>query len=411
MLTEPEAKAVLSAYGISVPDTRIATDDEQVGAHAADLLRSNDAVVVKLFDKAVSHKSDIGGVVLDLRTPADAMAAAASIRQRAAAAGVAHIDGFTVQPMVRKKHAQELLVGLTTDRSFGPVVVFGAGGTSVEVVRDTATGLVPLDEVLAGDLIDATRISRLLAGYRDRPAADRGAIVGALLSLSQLSIDHPAIVAVDINPLLADEAGALALDARIEIDASRLDEATPSPRLAVRPYPAGWEKRVALDGVAFDLRPIRPADAALYPSFLAQVTPDDLRLRFLVSMTSLSWETIVRLSQLDYDRDMAFVALDASTGELAGICRYGSDPDRERAEFAVLVRSDLHGLGLGTAMMSLLVDYARAEGIGELEGTILRENGAMLELAERLGFVRIKQDDLGETVAVSLRLTPIMANP
>jgi len=406
VLTEPEAKTLLSAYGIPVPDTRIATDDEQVGAHATDLLRSNDAVVVKLFDKAVSHKSDIGGVVLDLRTPAAAVAAATSIRQRAAAAGLAHIDGFTVQPMVKRKRAEELLVGLTTDRSFGPVVVFGAGGTSVEVVRDTATGLVPLDEVLAGDLIDATRVSRLLAGYRDRPAADRGAIVGALLSLSQLSIDHPAIVAVDINPLLANDLGAIALDARIEIDASRLDEVTPSPRLAVRPYPAGWEKQVVVGDIAFDLRPIRPADAALYPRFLAHVTPEDLRLRFLVSMASLSWETIVRLSQLDYDRDMAFVALDAGNGELAGICRYGSDPDRERAEFAVLVRSDLHGIGLGTAMMKLLLSYARAEGIGELEGTILRENSAMLELAERLGFVQVRQDAPGETVTVSLRLTP-----
>lgn len=406
VLTEPEAKAVLRAYGIEVPDTRVATSEAEVGEIASELLRSSSAVVVKLLSKTVSHKSDIGGVVLDLRTPDAAVEAAAAIRQRAVAAGLVQLDGFSVQPMVRRKHAHELLVGLTTDRSFGPVVVFGAGGTSVEVVRDTATGIAPLDEVLAGDLIDATRISRLLAGYRDRPAADRSSIIGALLSLSQLAVDHPAIVAVDINPLLADEDGAIALDARVEIAADRLDEPTPNRRLAVRPYPSGWERQVTLEGTRFDLRPIRPADAALYPHFLQRVTAEDMRLRFLVPTPKLSHDTIVRLSQLDYDRDIAFVALEAESGELAGICRYGADPDHEKAEFGVLVRSDLHGIGLGTALMRQLLEYARADGIAVIEGVILRENVAMLDLAERLGFVPARQDDVSEAVTVFLRLRP-----
>lgn len=401
VLTEPEAKAVLHAYGIEVPDTRVAVTEAEVRDHAAELLRTNSAVVVKLYSKTVSHKSDIGGVVLDLRTPDEAAEAAAAIRQRASSAGLADLDGFTVQPMVRRKRAEELLVGLTTDRSFGPVVVFGAGGTAVEVVRDTATGLVPLDEVLAGDLIDGTRISRLLAGYRDRPAADRGAIIAALLSISQLAIDHPAIVAVDINPLLADAEGAIALDARIEIAAERLDEATPNRRLVVRPYPTGWEQRVSCAGSEFDLRPIRPSDAALYPEFLRRVTAEDLRLRFLVS-TTLSQEAIVRLSQLDYDRDIAFVALEVPGGDLAGICRYAAEPDHERADFGVLVRSDLQGLGLGTVLMQQLLDYARADGIAVLEGTILRENQGMLKLAEELGFERVRSDDLNEAVVVRL---------
>jgi len=403
VLTEPEAKAVLSAYGVMVPDTRVAVTEAEVREQAAELLRTSAAVVVKLYSKTVSHKSDIGGVVLDLRTPEGAAEAAVAIRKRATAAGLAQFDGFTVQPMVRRKRAEELLVGLTTDPSFGPVVVFGAGGTAVEVVRDTATGLVPLDEVLAGDLIDGTRVSRLLAGYRDRPAADRGAIIAALLSISQLAIDHPAIVAVDINPLLADAEGAIALDARIEIAAERLDEAVPNRRLVVRPYPTGWERRVSCGGTEFDLRPIRPADAALYPEFLQRVTAKDLRLRFLVS-TTLSQETIVRLSQLDYDRDIAFVALAVPGGELAGICRYAAEPDHERADFGVLVRSDLQGLGLGTVLMQQLLDYARADGIAVLEGTILRENLGMLKLAEELGFARVRTDELSEAVVVRLTL-------
>ena len=404
VLTEPEAKDVLRAYGIVVPDTRVATTEAEVRENAAELLRANDAVVVTLYSKIVSHKSDLGGVVLDLRTPDDAAAAAAAIRQRAAGAGLAHLDGFTVQPMVRRKQAQELLVGLTTDPGFGPVVVFGAGGTAVEVVRDTATGLVPLDEVLAGDLIDDTRVSRLLAGYRDRPAADRGAIIAALLSISQLAIDHPAIVAVDINPLLVDDQGAIALDARVEIAAERLDEDAPNRRLVVRPYPVGWERRITCAGTSFDLRPIRPADAALYPEFLKRVTPEDLRLRFLVPTPTLSQEAIVRLSQLDYDRDIAFVALDVADGSLAGICRYAAEPDHVRADFGVLVRSDLQGLGLGSALMHRLLDYARADGIAVLEGTILRENEAMLKLAEELGFERVRTADLSEVVTVALTL-------
>jgi len=403
LLTEPEAKAVLAAYGISTPQTRIATSEAEVARLAEELLASHDAVVVKLYSTTVSHKSDIGGVVLDLRSGKAAAEAAATIRARATAAGIAGLDGFTVQPMVRLKHAHELLVGLTTDPSFGPVMVVGAGGTAVEVVRDTATGILPLDEVLAGDMIDATRISRLLAGYRDRPAADRGAIISAMLALSQLAIEHPAIVAVDINPLLVDENGAVALDARIEIAAERLGEPGPNRRLAVRPYPSGWERRVHAGGNDYDIRPIRPADAALYPRFLERVTAEDMRLRFLVP-TVLSQQAMVRLSQLDYDRDIALVALEAGTGELAGICRYASDPDRERAEFGLLIRSDLQGRGLGTVLMDRLLDYARANGIGRLEGLILRENRVMLELATQMGFSPVAEAEVSEVVRVGLTL-------
>ena len=404
VLTEPEAKAVLAAYGIPVPETRTAASELEVGSIAAELLERHDALVVKLLAKQVTHKSDIGGVVLDLTSPELAQKAAADIRARALAAGLEEFEGFTIQPMIRRKHAHELLLGLNTDPSFGPVVVFGAGGVSVEVVRDTATGLVPLDEVLAGDLVDATRISRVMAGYRDRPPAARQAVISAMLSLSQLAIEQPGIVAIDINPLLVNDHGAIALDARIEIAPERLGEQSPNRRLAVRPYPSGWEQQIRSNGQPFVIRPMRPADAALYPRFLERVTAEDMRLRFLTPVRLLSHETIVRLSQLDYDRDIAFVALEAETGDLAGISRFASDPDHESAEFGIMVRSDLQGLGLGTALMRQLLEYARADGLARIDGLILRENGAMLDLAARMGFFRVPETDASEAVRVRLVL-------
>lgn len=390
VLTEPEAKAVLAAYGLPVPELAFARTPEDVGCVAEEMLARHPALVVKLVSRSITHKSDLGGVKLDLASAEAAQAAAETIRANVLRQHPeSALDGFAVQPMVRRPGAHEVLVGLSTDPVFGPVVLFGAGGTAVEVLDDAATGLVPLDEVLAGDLIDATRISRLLAGYRDRPAADRQAMLDALLGLSQLAIDFPAIMAADINPLLVDAEGALVLDARIEIDPALGTAAGPNPRLAIRPWPAGWEKEVATGGSSYQLRPIRPADAELYPAFLADVSAEDLRRRFLVPMKTISPELLVRLSQLDYDRDIAFIALESGTSRLAGIARYSADPDRQSAEFGVLVRSDLQGQGLGRALMEQLLAYGRAEGLQRLTGLVLRDNRGMLEFAAELGFTAI----------------------
>jgi acetyltransferase len=407
VLTEPEAKAVLAAYGVAVPATLTAATEGEVEAAARELLRDAPAVVVKMLSRTITHKSDIGGVVLNLASPEHAREAAVGIRARFAASGAPldQLDGFTVQAMIRRPAAEELLVGLHRDPGFGPVVVFGAGGTAVETIRDTATGLVPLDDLLAGDLIDRTRVAALLAGYRDRKPADRSAIIAVLLGVSQLAIDFPCIAAADINPLLADEGGVIALDARIEIDPERASEVGPPPELAIRPYPAGWDRSLEANGEIYTVRPMRPADAALYPRFLERVTPDDLRLRFLVATRTLSDEMIVRLSQLDYDRDIAFIALERVTGDLAGVVRYSSDPDHITAEFSAHVRSDLQGRGLGTAMMRLLIEYARADGLSELIGHVLRENHEMLEVAEELGFAPAgSTDDDRTTLRVVLPL-------
>ena len=245
-MTEPEAKAAIAAYGIAVPETAIALTTQDVAKVAKRLLTKSDAVVVKLLSKAISHKSDIGGVVLNIATPEAAEDAATAIAGRVhEKAPGASIEGYAVQPMVVRRQAQELILGMNRDPIFGPVLLFGAGGVAVEVIDDTAIALPPLDDVLAGDLIERTRIGRLLAGFRDRPPADRKAIVAALNAVSQMIVDFPAIVSMDINPLLADADGAIALDARIEIDRSAVEQRGPNPALVIRPYPAEWAKDVS----------------------------------------------------------------------------------------------------------------------------------------------------------------------
>lgn len=387
LLTEPEAKAAVAAYGIPVPETIVALSPDEARKAALRLLENAESIVVKLLSKSITHKSDVGGVILDIRTAAAAADAAEAIRERVRErAPRAAIDGFTLQPMIRRPNAQELILGISQDPIFGPVLLFGAGGVAVEILDDTAVALPPLDDVLAGDLIDRTRIGRLLAGFRDRKAADRGAIARALRGLSQMIVDFPCIAAMDINPLLADAEGVIALDARIEIDPAKLDVPGPNPALAIRPYPAGWETEISAGYEHYRLRPIRPADIALYPDFLAKVSPEDIRLRFIAPRRNFPDEMLMRLTQLDYDRDMAFVALEKENGALAGVGRLSCDPDRSFAEYALLVRTDLQGKGIGWALLRQLVDYAKAEKIGRIEGIILRENTKMLAMCREFGF-------------------------
>lgn len=405
ILTEPEAKAAIAAYGIPVPETLVAATPAAAKKAAARLLAGGGRVVVKLLSKAISHKSDVGGVVLSIETAEAAHQAAKAITARVAkVAPEADIQGFAVQPMIERKQAYELILGISRDPVFGPVVLFGAGGIAVEVVDDTAIALPPLDDVLAGDLIDRTRIGRLLAGFRDRKPADRAAIADALNGLSQMIVDFPCIAGMDINPLLADADGVVALDARVEIEPAAVEQPGPNAALAIRPYPAGWETDISGDGRTFHIRPIKPADVSLYPDFLAKVSPDDIRLRFLSPRRNFPHEMLLRLTQLDYDRDMAFVALDAGTGELAGIGRLSSDPDRTVAEYALLVRTDLQGHGLGWALLSRIVDYARAEGIARITGMVLRENVKMLAMCREFGFTFAHDADEPGIYRVSLDL-------
>jgi len=388
ILTEPEAKSVLAAYDVTVPRILEARSPAEAEEHAAHLLKEWERVVVKLLSKAISHKSDVGGVVLNIETAKAAREAAEAIEARVRKVRPdADIEGYAVQPMVKMKHAHELILGVSRDPIFGPVVLFGAGGVSVEVVDDTAIGLPPLDDVLGEELIERTRIGRLLAGFRDRAPADRAAILRSLNAVSQMVVDFPCIAGIDVNPLLTGPEGAVALDARIELDLSRIEEEGPNPDLAIRPYPSGWEKTFTSQaGEEYTLRPIRPADIALYPDFLQCVSADDIRLSFLGYRRAFPDEMLKRLTQLDYDREIAFVAIRAD-GALAGISRLSADPNHESAEFGLLVRSDLQGQGLGWALMTHLIDYGRADGLSRIEGIMFDENDRMIGLARDLGFV------------------------
>ncbi len=387
-LSEAEAKGALAAFGVPVVETHVAEDIPEVEALARELLDRNDAIAVKLLSRDISHKSDVGGVVLGVRTPDDAVKAAKGIVERAAAkAPDAVIDGFTVQAMVDRPDAHELIIGVSEDPLFGPIILFGAGGTSVEVVADTAIALPPLDMTLARDLIDQTRIARLLAGYRDRPPADMEAIARTLIQVSQMVIDCPEIASLDINPLLVDADGAIALDARIVIDPARIDEPAPNKRLAIRPYPSAWETRLKTSGgVDVLLRPIRPEDARLYPDFVAGLDNRDIRLRLLAPRKQFSHDFLARLTQIDYAREMAFIAVDPARGALLGVSRLVSDPDYTRAEYGVIVRSDMQGVGLGWALMQHLLAYARSEGLSVVEGQVLAENAEMLAMTREMGF-------------------------
>lgn len=388
MLTEPEAKAVLSAFGIQTVPTRVALSPQDVEHIAGALLQQASSVVVKILSDDISHKSDVGGVRLGLRTPQEARRAAERMRERAAELlPEARLQGFTVQPMILRRNAHELLLGAYEDRLFGPMIVFGAGGTATEIIRDTAAALPPLDIELARDLMAQTRIYKLLEGYRNRKAADLHAIAMALVSLSQLVVDFPAVKEIDINPLLADEEGVIALDARIRIEASEVDKEGPNPRLAIRPYPDQWEKWIeTVDGDRILLRPIRPSDEQLYGAFVAKLSPEDIRFRFLAPRKEFSHKFVARFTQIDYARAMAFVALRQDEQELWGVTRLAADPDYRSAEFAIIVRSDLKHRGIGWELMQHLIRYAESEGLRDLRGAVLATNERMLNLCQALGF-------------------------
>jgi acetyltransferase len=383
---DPSAvRTVLSAYRIPLPIEREAADPDAAAAAAAAI---GFPVALKIRSPDVTHKSDVGGVALDLLDAAAVRDAARAMLARVKAAhSEARIDGFLVQQMVRRPGAVELLAGFNEDPVFGPAIVFGQGGTAVEVVRDTAIGLPPLNALLARDQMARTRIWRLLQGYRGKPAAAIDAIAEVLIRLGQIAADLPEIRELDINPLLADAEGVIALDARIRVTQAAQPGAA---RLAIAPYPAELASRETLrDGPVIELRPIRPEDEPLVHDLVAHMSPEDLRLRFFTPIRSLTHRFAARLTQIDYDREMALVALESRT--VLGIARFFADPDREKAEFAVAVRTDWHGRGVGYVLMKRLIEVARQWGIGELVGEVLSDNGPMLAMCRELGFA-IRRD-------------------
>jgi acetyltransferase len=401
-----EIKLLFDAYEIAMVPTYAATDAEQAVAHAAAIFAQGSTVVLKIMSRDITHKSDVGGVVLNL-TSADAVRSATSeiLARAKAMRPEARISGVMVQAMVLRPKARELILGLADDPTFGTVVVFGRGGTAVEIINDKALALPPLDLQLARSLIERTRVSRLLRAYRDVPAVKEDAVATVLVKLAQMAADIPEIRGLDINPLLADQSGVLAVDARIALGRVEPKFRGSGPaNFAVRPYPSQWQRHLEVkDGWRVFVRPIRPEDEPLIHEFLHHVTSHDLRLRFFAPMKEFSHEFIARLTQLDYARAMAFVAFDEITNELLGVVRVHSDSIYESGEYAILLRSDLKGRGLGWALMQMIIEYARSEGLKAISGDVLTENTVMLAMCRSLGF-EVKSDPTEHDIC-NVRLT------
>ncbi|MEO8805055.1 MAG: bifunctional acetate--CoA ligase family protein/GNAT family N-acetyltransferase [Burkholderiaceae bacterium] len=386
MFSEPEAKALLAAAGVPVVGTRVVEASAEAAVRAAREIGY--PVVLKLLSPQVSHKSDVGGVALDLENDAALRDAASAMLLRVASLRPdASVTGFTLQAMVRRPQALELIVGASVDPLFGPVILFGQGGTAVEVVADRAIALPPLSVPLARALISRTRVARLLAGWRDVPAADLDAVVAALQAVGELLAIEPRISEIDINPLLADAKGVIALDARVRVSTAATGGAA---HFAILPYPAELAETWDWQGRTLTVRPIRPEDEAQHLAFLAQLDPLDLRMRVFYSRRTIEHSELARLTQIDYGREMAFIATAPTPSggeETLAVVRALSDPDNHDAEFGILVRSDLKGGGLGERLMHKLIDYLRAQGTQRIVATVLADNDRMLQLAKVLGFV------------------------
>ena len=403
-LSEPEAKELLAIYGIPIVPTQLVSKEADVKAAARAI---GFPVALKIVSPQIIHKSEVGGVMLNLQTEEEVSYAAHAMAKRVMEKRPdATLTGFSVQAMTNRPTARELILGMTEDRQFGPAILFGEGGTAVEVIADKAIALPPLNMSLAYHMMRETRIYKQLQGYRDQPPADLEAVAHSLVKLSQLISDLAEVAEVDINPLLADAKGVIALDARVRLSAAPVAEGVTSERLAIRPYPRQLEgDLLAFDGHTVPFRPIRPEDEPALKTMVDYLTKEDLRLRFFTYVTELTHETAARLTQIDYDREMAFVALDPlDSQEIWGVVRLSCDPDNQRGEYAIAVRSNLKGQGLGFALMQRILSYAAQRGVQEIWGSVLKENHRMLEVCKELDFVRKADPEDPTVVIVTKRL-------
>lgn len=399
-LEAEELVALLSAYGIPFAETRVAADPASAGAAAAAI---TGPVALKIRSPDLTHKTEVGGVALNLRTVARVEAEAQAMLTRIGAAyPEAKLNGFLVQQMIDRPGAIELIVGISEDPVFGPVILFGHGGIAVEQLRDTTLELPPLNESLAIAQMSRTRVWQLLQAYRGRASADIRGVARVLMRLSQLAANHPEIIELDINPLLADRDGVVAVDARIRVAAARGPAAA---RLSILPYPKEFVTEVRLpSGTSMQIRPIRPEDERALKDMVARMDPEDRRMRFFAATKELSHSLAARLTQIDYAREMALVAQLEKSTDILGVAHFSADPDNEHAEFAIAVRTDWKGRGVGFAVMQQLIAVAKQRGIRIIDGSVMRENSEMLRFCRDLGFTITELSGNQDVVGVSLEL-------
>lgn len=386
-LSELESKQVLTAFGIPTTRTVFAATADAAVAHAHAI---GFPVAVKIVAQGVTHKTEVGGVMLNVLDDQAVRGAFSTLRSRLAErAPQAKFEGVLVQTMVTRPQGRELLAGITRDAVFGPVLSFGSGGVMVEVQRDTAVALPPLNVFLARDLISHTRVARALDAFRGAPPVAIDALVDVLVRLSDLAGELPAVLELDINPLLADAHGVIALDARIRIapDGPEAPDLGYS-HLAIHPYPKRLERDIDIKAGRLRLRPIRPEDAEAERRFVSRLSTRTLFLRFHAPIKELTLERLVRFTQIDYDREMALVAVDdsAQPEEIRAIARYTRSVDGVSCEFGVTVEDAWQGRGLGYAMMAALEASARDAGLESIFGYVLVENTAMAQVLTARGY-------------------------
>jgi acetyltransferase len=386
LLTELESKRLLAAYAIPVTRMELAETEERAAELAAEV---GYPVVLKLHSRTITHKTDVGGVELDLCDESAVCRAWKRIQANVSARfSAGKFEGVTVQPMIRFTDGYELILGSSSDPQFGPVLLFGLGGQLTEIFRDRALGLPPLNSTLARRMMERTQIYKALAGVRERPPVDRSALEQILIRFSQLICEVPRIKECDINPLLAAPSGFIALDARIVLHDWNIPDRD-LPRTTIRPYPsADVEKWTTIDGACITIRPIRPEDEPKMVRFHETLSDRSVYLRYFhhIQLSArVTHERLTRICFIDYDREMVLVA-ESANAEIVGVGRLTREHASADAEFALLVSDAWHGHGLGTELLRRLISLARKEGIRHVFGDILAENSAMQDICRQLDF-------------------------
>jgi acetyltransferase len=391
LLTEYEAKRLLAVYGIPTVPTQLAADSEEAVQRAEAF---GYPVVLKLHSETITHKTDVGGVQLNLHNAEAVRAAYQTIADAARVqAGAEVFQGVTVQPMVVMKDAYELILGSSLDPQFGPVLLFGAGGQLVEVFQDRALALPPLTTTLARRMMERTRIYTALKGVRGRAPIDLPALERLIVRFGELVVEQPWIREIDINPLLVSPEGLIALDARIVLHDPEIPQAA-LPRPAIRPYPLQYRFVWSLpDGTPVTLRPIRPEDETLLVEFHKALSDESVYRRYFHAMKlsqRIAHERLLRICFNDYDRELALVAErpDPGTGEpqILGVARLSKERDGQTAEFSLLIRDAFQGMGLGTELLRRLLEVGKAEGLRRITAHILPDNLPMQRLCQKVGF-------------------------
>ncbi|MBT8127763.1 MAG: bifunctional acetate--CoA ligase family protein/GNAT family N-acetyltransferase [Gammaproteobacteria bacterium] len=404
-LSNTEAKAVLSAFHIPTSPSINANSaaDALVAAEAVGL-----PVAMKINSPDITHKSDVGGVRLNIHEPLSVRTVFREMMDGVTAHNPnARVAGVTIEPMLERPHAREIMVGIARDPVFGPVISFGAGGTAVEIFADSQVALPPLNEYLSRELINGTRAARLLSQFRNLPAADVGQLTHVLQRVSEIACELPEVQELDINPLLVDHQGVIAIDARVVVASPKVSTARYG-HMAIHPYPPELENSWQLaDGTDVWVRPIRPEDAEKEQYFVQNLSDESKYFRFMQSMDKLTPMMLARFTQIDYDREMALVAVineHENQARIIAVARYVRNPDGQSCEFALTVADAWQRKGIGRQLMQRLMTVARDRGIEIMEGEVLSTNVKMLRLCERLGFRSVHNQDEPDVVVVRRHL-------